>query len=78
MLTYEMSSLGKLIALNFTLFLVSLYTCSKHRRNPLSITITMHLFINTKFSSNGLKKKRKKKKRAFTRDLKKKYSTLRA
>lgn len=73
-----MSSLGKLIALNFTLFLVSLYACSKHRRNPLSISITMHLFINTKLYSNGFKKKREKKKRAFTRDFKKKYSALKA
>lgn len=65
-----MSSLGKLIALNFTLFLMSLYICSKHRRNPFSIPITMHLFI--KWFKEG------KKKRTFTRDFLKKYSALKA
>lgn len=57
-----MSSLGKFIALKFTLFSISLYTCSKHRRNSLSVTITMHLFISVKFSSNDGKEKRKKEK----------------
>lgn len=73
-----MSSLGKLIALNFTLFLVSLYTCSKQKRNPLSITITMHLFINTKLSSNALKKGREKKRKWLSQGTKKKYSALKA
>lgn len=50
-----MSSLGKLIALNCTLFLVSLYAWSKHRRNPLSLPITKHVFI--KWFKEGKKQK---------------------